>query len=106
MDLLNRVDALKRPRLLINAARIGSSDYRRELHLRRHLGADPFAKIPTALKKLIELEDNLNAARLQRSAEYSVSRHVDLLIAIMGEARLLRASHAGTPPETPGSKIN
>ena len=37
-DLLMKLDTLKRPRLLIRAARIGMAEYRRDVHLRRHLG--------------------------------------------------------------------
>ena len=86
------LDTLRRPRLLINAARIGTSEYIRDAHLSRHIGTDPLPPSDAALHQLIEIESEINSARCARMANYSVARHVDVLIAIMGEARLLRAS--------------
>lgn len=86
------LDRLRRPRLLINAARIGTSEYSRDAHLARHIGTDSLPCSDTALRKLIDIESEINSARCARLAHYSVARHVDVLIAIMGEARLLRAS--------------
>lgn len=40
------------------------------------------------------LEAAIERTRKERDAAYRVTLHVDLLIAMMGEARLLRASHA------------
>lgn len=91
-DLLNSLDAMKRPRLLIRAARIGMSDYRRETHLRRHLSDAPLPRPREALAQLMEIESELDARRKERAAGYSPARHVDVMIAIMGEARILRAT--------------
>lgn len=89
---LARLESLKRPRLLINAARIGAPEYRREIHLARHMGDETLPESADALTRLIELEAEIDIARRARIADYSVARHVDVLIAIMGEARILRAS--------------
>ena len=91
-DLLTTLDNLKRPRLLINAARIGLVDYRREAHLTRHLGADCPTRSQEALEKLIEIESDLDMRRKTAAAGYSVARHVDIMIAMMAEARILRAT--------------
>jgi hypothetical protein len=56
---------LRRPRLLIRAARHGLSDYRRD--------------------REAEIEGN----RQTGSACYNVARHIEVLIALMAEARLL-----------------
>ena len=39
-DILSLLSSLRRPRLLIRAARIGADDYRREHHLWRILGIE------------------------------------------------------------------
>ena len=92
-DILNTLDNLRRPRLLIRAARIGTQEYRRDVHLRRHLGFGNLPRSETALVSLIQMESRLNDLRISRNASYSVTKHVDLLIAMMGEARILRATH-------------
>lgn len=97
-DLLMKLDNLKRPRLLIRAARIGMDDYRRDVHLKRHLGQGPLPRSGAALARLVEIESGLNEQRRERNAGYSSVRHVDLLIAMMGEARILRTSHADFAP--------
>lgn len=91
-DLLTLLQSLRRPRLLIRAARLGVEDYRRELYLNRLLGLSAPKRSGPVLMRLIEIEADLNAARLAESAGYSIARHVEVLIAMMGEARLLRAS--------------
>ena len=97
-DLLTKLDTLKRPRLLIRAARIGIDEYRRDVHLRRHLGHGPLPRSGAALARLVELESGVNQQRRERQAGYSSVQHVDLLIAMMGEARIVRASQANVAP--------
>lgn len=91
-DVLTRFSALRRPRLLIRAARAGSDDYARNQHLRRIIGGGELPRHGAALTRLLELEAEVNTQRKAGSAAYSIVRHVDLLIAMMGEARLLRAT--------------
>ena len=91
-DVLSMVAGLKRPRLLVQAARFGLDDYRREAHLPRLLGAVEAPLRPgAAILRLLELEADMDASRCRRAAEYRVARHVAVLVALMGEARLLRA---------------
>ena len=97
-ELLLKLDNLKRPRLLIRAARIGMADYRRDVHLRRHLGHGPLPRSGGALARLVEIESELDDQRRARNAGYSSVKHVDLLIAMMGEARILRASNTNIAP--------
>lgn len=92
-DILMTLAELHRPRLLIRAARIGMLEYRRAVHLRRHLDFSPLPHSGPALIELMEMETELNRQRLGGNAAYSAARHVDILIAMMGEARSLRASH-------------
>ncbi len=91
--ILTMLDQLRRPRLLIQAARIGAAEYRRDIHLRRHLGMGRLPRSGEALVHLIEMETLLNDRRRAGEATYSATDHVDILIAMMGEARLLRAAH-------------
>lgn len=97
-DLLAKLDNLKRPRLLIRAARIGMDEYRRDVHLKRHLGHGPLPRSGAALARLVEIESSLNQQRRERNAGYSSVKHVDLLIAMMGEARILRTSRSDFTP--------
>lgn len=92
-DILGMLDHLRRPRLLIQAARIGVADYRRHIHLPRHLGSGQLPRSGPALMHLMEKESGLNALRADHDASYCATDHVDVLIAMMGEARLLRTAH-------------
>ncbi|MDF1801427.1 DUF6477 family protein [Thalassovita sp.] len=92
MDLLSLLNTIHRPRLLIRAARIGVDDYRRDIHLRRILGLGTLPRSGAALAQLIEAEAEINEQRDDDTAGYSPARHVEILIAMMGEAQLLRAS--------------
>ena len=94
-DVLSMLNTLRRPRLLIRAARIGAQDYCRNRHLQRLLGYGALPRPAAALMRLIELERALDEQRRDDDAGYSLTRHLDILIAMTGEAQLLRASAAG-----------
>ena len=87
---------LRRPRLLIRAARFWLADYDRRSCLRRlfpdaagAIGADP-------LPPLLEQEQACEARRRAGDASYSVVRHVELLVALISEAQSAqRAGEAG-----------
>ena len=88
-DPIDLIATLRRPRLLIRAARFGQSDYNRNLDLKRLIHA-PVAPPPeAALRRLIAEEEVLEASRREGAAAYSLMRHIELLIAMMAEARLL-----------------
>jgi Family of unknown function (DUF6477) len=80
---------LRRPRLLIRAARFGVVDYRRDRDLRRLINASPRATPETALPQLFSAEEQLEKTRRAGDATYSISQHIELLIAMIAEARLL-----------------
>jgi hypothetical protein len=92
-DILSSLHDLRRPGLLIRTARIGAADYRRGAHLARLIGGTPPPSSGAALMQLMELEAELNDCRKNERAGYSPARHVDILIAMLGEARLLRQAH-------------
>ncbi|MFX0544427.1 DUF6477 family protein [Roseovarius sp. S1116L3] len=93
-DILKALDTLRRPRLLIRAARIGAAEYRRDAHLRRHFGYGALPRSAAALERLVEMEEALNQQRQIGTGGYSATRHVEILIAMMGEARILRGTGA------------
>ena len=82
---------LRRPRLLMRAARFGLGDYRRERDLRRLVTtiATPEETVP----QLLSVEERLEATRLAGDASYSPARHIDVLIALLAEAQLLRRAN-------------
>ena len=90
-DLLTQLSELRRPRLLIRAARIAAQTYHREGSLSRTLGYGVTLRSGPALVKLMAIERDLNEERTRGDAAYSVATHVDVLTAIMGEAQILRA---------------
>jgi hypothetical protein len=79
---------LRRPRLLMRAARFGLGDYRRERDLRRlvRCGLSPEDTVPS----LMSVEAELEETRIAGDASYSVARHIEVLIALLAEAQLLR----------------
>jgi len=93
-DVVTILNKLSRPKLLIRAARIGAQSYRRNVHLRKHFGYGAMPRSGQALLGLLEMETALNEQRREKDASYSAVRHVEILIAMMGEARILRASPA------------
>ncbi|MBK5945511.1 hypothetical protein CCR83_03355 [Rhodobacter veldkampii DSM 11550] len=93
-DLARRLTELRRPRLLIRAARLGLGEYDRARDLRRLLRLPVAPATPRALAGLLAEEAALEETRRAGAAGYSLARHIDILIAVMGEARLLPP----TPP--------
>ncbi len=100
-DILHRLDALRRPRLLIRTARIGAEDYRRDIHLPRLLGHGGLPRNAAALERLMDIEAGMDQSRREGEAGYSTIRHVEVMIAVMGEARLLRAMQPPCAPRPP-----
>jgi len=84
------LESLRRPPLLIRAARIGLARYDRDRQLPRHLGHAAPPQADQALERLLEIEADIEADRLAHATGYLAARHVEILIAILGEARRLR----------------
>lgn len=91
-DLLSMLHTLHSPRLMMRAARIGAETYLRTNHLPRLLGYGVMPRHGAALMKLMEHEADLNDQRKAADAGYSLIRHIDILIAMVGEARVLKAT--------------
>lgn len=93
-DLTSMITSLRRPRLLARAAKLGARDYDRNRHLQRVLGFGALPGSGAALIRLMELEREMEDRRCINDPAYSLIRHLDLLIALAGEAQLYQASRA------------
>ncbi|MEL6640889.1 MAG: DUF6477 family protein [Pseudomonadota bacterium] len=92
-DINSQVMDLKRPKILVRAARFGLDDYMRERHLKRCLKKENLPSPGQALIALLDIEKQLNSDRATKSGGYQVAKHIDVLVAIMAEAQLFRAAH-------------
>ncbi|MEW9920780.1 DUF6477 family protein [Marimonas sp. MJW-29] len=99
-DILTMLNTLHRPRLMMRAARIGAEDYRRAVQLPRLLGYGVLPRHGAALLKLMEIEADLEQQRKASDAGYNLVRHIDVLIAMVAEARVLRAAQQAPAPVT------
>lgn len=89
---IESLQTLHRPSLLIRAARHGLREYDRKKDLRRVL-RNTDAPVPgAALDLLAATEAQHEATRKAGDASYSVSRHLEALIALMAEIRMVRAT--------------
>ena len=88
-DVITRLSSLRRPRLLIRAARFGLADYIRERDLKRLIKTQNLPGPATTVPRLMAAEAELEETRRAGDAGYSVARHVEVLIALMAEASLL-----------------
>jgi hypothetical protein len=100
-DLLTQLSDLRRPRLLIRAARIAAQDYRRDARLPRILGYGVTPRTGVAVVRLMALEAEMNEQRETGDACYSIAGHVEVLTALMGESQILRAQTAEAAPRPP-----
>lgn len=100
IDLPSLLSARHRPRLLVRAARLGARDYRRAAHLPRLLGYGPLPASGPALLRLLEVEEDHDSQRRAGDAGYALARHLDVLIAIVGEAELLQAQRSAAETQT------
>jgi len=88
-DPLSLLSGLSRPRLLVRAARHGLIDYRRDRDLRRLIGAASPPSPDVSVRRLLTEEAALETTRCAGDVGYSLTRHIDVLIALMAEASLL-----------------
>ena len=88
LDLFDRLSEMRRPRLLIRAARIGTPHYCRQRHLPRLLGDYSAQKPSRLIEHLIEKEQKLDLQRCNNDPGYSIAHHINVLIALIGEAHL------------------
>jgi hypothetical protein len=91
-DLATLLNALRRPKILVRAARAGVADYRRDRDLKRILRQTKPGAPQQAIGRLLAEEKRLEATRAAGEATYSIQRHVAVLTAILAEVRLIPAA--------------
>ena len=89
LEQAKKLATLRRPRLLIRAARHGVHEYNRERTLDRLIDPKESDTNESVLNALLIAEADIEANRRQGSATYSIAEHIEVLVALMGEARLL-----------------
>lgn len=90
-EIAERLGALRRPKLLLEAARHGLATYRRDRDLARLLRAPRLPGPDRAVIWLMVEEDRLEEARRAGAGGYSPRRHVALLVALLAEAHAILA---------------
>lgn len=98
-DLTRQLSDLRRPRLLVRAARYGVSNYRRTRDLGRITGQSRLASPSAVVETLLHQEEQVEQTRLAHDGTYNVNKHIELLIALMAETRAMPAPQraAGRP---------
>ena len=95
-DFRNLLSDLRRPALLLRAARFGLSDYQRDRDLKRLLRESSAGGPEKTLPRLLHEENMLEEIRRAGDASYSLTRHIELLIALLAEVSLLPKSQQTT----------
>lgn len=88
-DIQRSLARLRRPRLLVRAARCGAIDYNRNRDLKRVLKSSYLPSPRASVSHLLDEEARIEEIRKTKDAAYSARRHVDVLIALMAEIKLL-----------------
>ena len=83
------IKALRRPRILVRAARFGLVDYNRDRDLKKLMKTTAIPSPAKAIDDLLQEEARLEDTRTSGDASYSIAHHVEVLIALMSELRLL-----------------
>lgn len=93
---------LHRPPLLARTAQEGARTYSRRRDLKRLLGPRASLPLNQVLDLLIEWEASLEQARRAAAPDYSLVRHVEVLIVLAAEGERLAARQTTTasPPAT------
>ena len=91
-DIMGVLSNLRRPKLLVRAARHGMMDYDRKRDLRRIAGSAPVNNANALIAHLVDQEDQIETTRQSGCATYSIVKHIEILVALMYECRLLPKS--------------
>lgn len=87
-NFIDTLSKMARPKLLVRAAKYGTADYNRTRDLKRLIGDAGSPGEARVVNTLIEKEATLEATRKAGSHEYSFSNHINVLVALIEEARL------------------
>lgn len=92
---------LRRPRLLVRAARAGLAGWNRRRDLRRLLKCEDLPLASVALTRLRGEEEQIDRLRREGQAGYDVHRHILLLIAILAETAEAAPRPVASPVTAP-----
>ena len=82
------LQSLNRPKLLVRAAQVWLPEFNRERSMRRIFpGMVPPAP-GRGFEALVEQEQAIDQIRREGAAAYSAARHIEILVALIVEARL------------------
>ena len=87
-DIFTLLENLRRPKILIRAARLQSADYNRETDLRFIVRTRKTPPPHEAMAHLLDREGGLEEARVSGEAGYNPHEHIRVLGALLAEARL------------------
>lgn len=88
-DTFNRFKTLRRPSLLVRAARFGLAEYNRDRDLKKLMKSAVTPSPEVAVDELLQEEERLEITRKTGDASYSIAYHIEVLVALMCEMRLL-----------------
>ena len=88
----HRLNILKRPKLMLEAAHNGTARYDPNRHLPVLLGGSYHKSKTGQLDCLLDTEEIYNRLRKEKRGEYSPARHICYLIAILAEYSSLKNS--------------
>lgn len=91
-DTLSSLLALRRPMLLVRAVRFALADYPRRRLLRRLVPGEE--RVDRIVPRLFEIEAALEEQRQSGDSAYSAARHIEALVALVGEIARLEADAA------------
>lgn len=87
-DFRKTLSEMRRPSMLMRAARLGLPDYHRGRWLKRLAPGETSPE--RILPQLLTAEERLEETRRRGDACYSIAQHIEVLIALLAEASLLR----------------
>ncbi len=78
-----------RPKILMQAAKIGLQSYRREIDLKKILGARTLSDCNDNISQFSDREIELEEARKSGNAAYDMNKHIQIMTALLQELYLL-----------------
>ncbi len=89
LNIIDILNGLKRPKILVRAARLSLEEYNRDRELRRITKTSQNTCQDSVFDRLLAHENYLEDARCNGDASYSIQRHIQVLTAMLAEAKLI-----------------
>lgn len=84
---------VKRPKILLQAAKIGLTTYSRNRDLKRLFKVQEIPQPKQIIKRLLKNEMTLEEARRTGNAAYDMKKHIQVMTALLQEIYLLPKEH-------------